>query len=226
MTLQELIIKRSFKLAVMFIECFHDMKPYEKKVAELHTLEEGTLGKDIAVCLENNKLRLVPGFESHDLKHVLLGFEMTPLDEIRMQAFMLGNGNISVPSVLIFIYGFLLLPNKWRQFYNDFKLGFASLPIKKWTIEEYAHLSTERLRQGLLGRRERKVMVTFPKVAAMSAMLVGIFGMIFCLPYLFSDNLKDLVGAGFPFLAGAIIFSAGLVCFTFLHKRMSNTCPA
>ncbi|AFM04125.1 hypothetical protein Fleli_1719 [Bernardetia litoralis DSM 6794] len=32
----------------------------------------------------------------------------------------------------------------------------------------------------------------------------GVFGMLFCLPYLWSANIADLVGAGFPFVAGNI----------------------
>ena len=84
------IIKKSFRLSVWTIEQFHDIAIYEQKTRELQELPDGTLGKDIAACLEKNNLRLVPNYESHDLKHVLLNFKMTPVDEIRMQAFMLG----------------------------------------------------------------------------------------------------------------------------------------
>jgi hypothetical protein len=44
------------------------------KVEELDKLEEGTLGKEIAKCLKENNLNLVPNYESHDLKHSLLNF--------------------------------------------------------------------------------------------------------------------------------------------------------
>lgn len=217
MTLPELLIKRSFKLAVMFIESFHDMGPYEQRVKALHQMEEGSLGKDIAIYLEQNNLRLVPGFESHDLKHVLLGFEMTPVDEIRMQAFMLGNGNISLPSILIFLYGFILLPYKWLQFYKDMKAGYMSLPIKNWTIEGCAHLNTQYLRVQVIGKRQRSAVI--PRLASFAAIVAGIFGMVFCLPFLFSDRLEDLVGAGFPFVGGAILFSAGLISLSLMSRR-------
>lgn len=32
----------------------------------------------------------------------------------------------------------------------------------------------------------------------------GIFGMLFCYPHLWSSNLADLIGAGFPFVGGAV----------------------
>src|ERR1044072_2341793 len=107
------IIKKSFHLSVWTIEQFHDIAVYEQKARKLHELPDGTLGKDIANCLEKNNSRLVPNFESHDLKHVLLDFKMTPIGEIRLQAFMLGNGNHKIASFAIFIFGALLLPDLW-----------------------------------------------------------------------------------------------------------------
>ena len=92
------------------------MELYYQKAANLKKLDEGTLGREIANCLENHELNLVPYYESHDLKHVLLDYQMTPEGEIRLQAFMIGNGNLTLPSFAIFIYGALLLPELWPCF--------------------------------------------------------------------------------------------------------------
>jgi len=220
------IIKNSFHLSVWTIEQFHDIAIYEQKARQLKELPNGTLGKDIANCLEKNNLRLVPNFESHDLKHVLLNFKMTPVDEIRMQAFMLGNGNYSIPSFAIFIFGALLLPDLWTTFYKDYKNGLNSKPIKTWTIEEYAHCQTSTLRQIVFNYSTRQQTVfemkSMIKFGAYTAIILGIFGMIFCLPFLFSSNMADLVGAGFPFVGGAIIASGGLITLSNL-TRQQNT---
>jgi hypothetical protein len=217
------IIKKSFHLSVWTIEQFHDIALYEQKARQLEALPEGTLGNDIAKCLEKNGLRLVPKYESHDLKHVLLDFKMTPVDEIRMQAFMLGNGNYSIPSFAIFIFGALFLPDLWLTFYADFKNGRNSKPISTWTIEDYAHCQTSTLREIVFNYSpsSQKIfdMKSLTKFGAYTAIVLGIFGMLFCLPYLFSSSLADLVGAGFPFLAGAIISSAGLITLSNLVKH-------
>jgi hypothetical protein len=209
------IIKKSFHLSVWTIEQFHDIAIYEQKAKELQTLPDGTLGKEIANCLERNGLRLVPNFESHDLKHVLLDFKMTPVDEIRMQAFMLGNGNYSIPSFAIFIFGALLLPDLWTIFYKDFKNGLNSKPISTWTIEEYAHCRTSTLREIVLNYSKSQEnifeMKSLTQFGAYTAIILGTFGMLFCLPFLFSSSIAELVGAGFPFVGGAIIASAGLI---------------
>ncbi|RXK60531.1 hypothetical protein ESA94_08665 [Lacibacter luteus] len=217
------IIKKSFHLSVWTIEQFYDIAVYEQKARELNELPEGTLGKDIADCLEKNNLHLVPNFESHDLKHVLLDFKMTPVDEIRMQAFMIGNGNYSPASFLIFMFGAVLLPDLWLTFYKDFRNGCKSKPIKSWTIEEYAHCNTSTLREIVLNYSTSKQnqfnMNSLVKAGAYVAIFLGSFGMLFCLPFLFSSNLADLVGAGFPFIGGAVIAGAGLIALSNLAKH-------
>jgi hypothetical protein len=233
-SITETIIRASFHLSVWIIEQFHDMRAYEDKVNEWRELGKGTLGKDVADCLDKYNLRLVPGFESHDLKHMLLDYKMTPVDEIRMQAFMLGNGNISIPSIAIFLYGFMLLPHKWNQFFKDFKLGLCSCSIKTWSMEQFADRQTMDLRKVVLNtKQEIDIMKQLSTIGSYSAIIAGLFGMLYCLPYLFSPVLEDLVGAGFPFVAGAILFASGLISLSMQrnqnaagHNSSYKTCDA
>lgn len=220
MQIPEIIIKASFNLSVWVIEKFHDMKVYEDKVNQLRGLEQGTLGKDIADCLDKHNLRLVPRYESHDLKHVLLDYKMTPIDEIRMQAFMLGNGNVSIPSVAIFIYGFILLPHRWNQFLKDFKLELFSESIKTWTVEQLAGRQTKELREHVINTKQQvDVIRKLATIGSLTAIAGGLLGMMYCLPYLFSPILEDLVGAGFPFVGGAILFASELISLSIQGKQ-------
>lgn len=212
------IIRKSFHLSVWTIEQFYDIAVYEAKNRQLEDLPEGTLGKDIAACLKRNGLRLVPGYESHDLKHVLLGFKMTPVDEIRLQAFMLGNGNHTLPSFAIFIFGALFLPDLWRTFYKDFQDGRQARPVSSWTIEDYAHCNTAALREAVFryapAKKQRITTAGVALAGAYTAITLGTLGMLYCLPFLFSSSMEDLVGAGFPFVGGAMMAGAGLVALS------------
>lgn len=223
-TIPETTIKASFLLSVWIIERFHNMKVYETKVIELRNLEQGSLGKDIADCLDKHNLRLVPRYESHDLKHVLLDYAMTPIDEIRMQAFMLGNGNISIPSIAIFLYGSILLPHKWNQLFRDFKLGLFSKPIKTWTIEQFANKQTKQLREQVINTKKViEVIRQLATIGSFAAIFAGLAGMLYCLPHLFSPILEDLVGAGFPFIGGALLFASGLISLSIQSKQKAPT---
>jgi len=192
-------------------------------------LNKGTLGKEIVKCLKENNLNLVPNYESHDLKHTLLNFKMTPLDEIRMQAFMIGNGNWSIPSLAIFIYGTLLLPSKWNLFKEDYIKGRKAIPIKDWTIEEFANKKVKELREEVFNQREINLNpmrnLTIKEISQYGSFAIiaaGIFGMLFCFSFLWSSNIADLVGAGFPFVAGAILIIGGLINLTLLSSKFES----
>jgi hypothetical protein len=220
------IIKKSFNLSVWTISRFHDMRPYTDKVKKYRSYPVGTIGHDLAKCLDDNKLNLVPNYESHDLKHVLLDFKMTPVDEIRMQAFMLGNGNYTFPCFAILFFGAMLLPDEWSTLYNDFKTGRRSTPISTWVIEDIADFQTQDLRQQVIGSNLEKqpilTLKTITKYGAITAIVAGVFGMIFCLPFLFSSTMADLVGAGFSFIGGAILAVGGLLALSNLARTQNQ----
>ncbi|MBD3584100.1 hypothetical protein [Flavobacterium selenitireducens] len=225
LNLSEKIIKLSFNFSVWFIEQFHDMKPFESKVAELRDLPKDTFGYQIAECLDSHNLKLVPKYESHDLKHVLLGYKMTPFDEIRMQAFMLGNGNHTIPCFAILIFGAILLPRKWKILYSDFEKGRNTKEVSTWTIEKYANQKIENLKLMIQeDLKTEKILSTqsITKFGALASIVAGIFGMLFCLPFLFSSSIEDLVGAGLPFFAGAVLAGSGFLALSNLSKSKVN----
>lgn len=218
------IVKKAFDLTVRTIQRSQNNPDLSGQKTEwLRKLPEGTLGRDIAKCLDENNVKLVPGFESHDLKHVLLGYKMTPVDEIRLQAFMIGNRNYTPASFAILIFGILLLPDEWRVLYRDFKKGRKAPEIRTWTIEEYAGRNTHELRTHIMEhqteRTAKPVLKTLVLYGSISCIAAGISGMLFCLPFLFSSNLADLIGAGFPFVGGAVLTVGGLLALANLSKQ-------
>lgn len=56
-------------------------------------------------------------------------------------------------------------------------------------------------------------------ILCLITMAAGLFGMLFCFPFLWSALLEDLVGAGFPFVGGAVLFGSGLMAFTLNNKK-------
>jgi len=208
------------------------MTPYRQKVASLKGLPTGTVGRELADCLSARQLTLVPGFESHDLKHVVLDYAMEPLGEIRMQAFMLGNGNWTLPSLAIFLFGLLLLPQHWRLFRADFTLGQQCPALATLEIEDCQEQQLLAFRQLIFSRyteikMENKPALTLRLGSLFSycLMLVGTAAMLFCYPFLWSSNIADLIGAGFPFVAGAIFVVGGLINLTLQASLRAKEVP-
>jgi len=55
------------------------------QLSYLQKLPVGTLGRGVADILRDNHLQLIPHYENHDLKHVLLGYAMTPRGRAKTQ---------------------------------------------------------------------------------------------------------------------------------------------
>jgi hypothetical protein len=227
-SLPERVIHNAFFFSIWVIARLHDMTPYHQKVADLRLLPAGSVGKELADYLLQRNLALVPGFESHDLKHLVLNYELEPLGEIRMQAFMLGNGNWTLPSMAIFLFGLLLLPRHLLLFWQDFRAGRECPAIAALTIEECEHYQLPELRKLIFNQYTKTALAIKPGFHAPAGgwgsyglVGVGAAAMLFCYPFLWSANVADLVGAGFPFVAGAIFVVGGFVNLT-LRANLSQ----
>ncbi len=111
----------------------------EVTLDELSLLPEGTIGNDVFKMLNSHNLKIIPKFEEHDMKHIILGYSMSSIDEVRMQAYLFGNGNYSI-SCILFLASGILFPEHWNTFYQDYKKGknaisISSLVLKKCQTE-------------------------------------------------------------------------------------------
>ena len=63
------------------------------------------------------------------------------------------------------------------------------------------------------------------RIIASVSLAAGLFGMLFCFPFLWSGRMEDLVGAGFPFVGGAVLFASGLVALALTVGKESPGAP-
>jgi hypothetical protein len=112
----------------------------------LQGLPVGTVGRAVADLLAAHRLQLIPGYENHDLKHVLLGYAMTPDDELKLKAFMLGNGDWSLASLVLSLLA-VLTPEQWPAMWQHYQRGRQSPSIVHWQLRDYALQDLARLRQ-------------------------------------------------------------------------------
>jgi hypothetical protein len=133
-------------LIVWTLQTFKDMKPYVEKQQELKALPLGTAGRAIADLLEEHNMRFIPGFENHDLKHLVLGYGMNTKDELRMQAYLLGNGNRTLPCILFLTLG-VLTPSIWKELHEEYKKGKAGKSILELSLNDCAERNLNELRR-------------------------------------------------------------------------------
>jgi hypothetical protein len=98
--------------------------PYSLK--SLQHLPEGSVGKELYTFFFNNDLELMPYYEKHDIKHVVLGYPPTEEGEVSLQCFMLANGHYTLPTVFSVIVGLAIMPEKWGAFRKAWIRGYRT----------------------------------------------------------------------------------------------------
>ena len=120
-------------------------KEAEAYMHELRKLPVGTVGRDVADMLDDRDLLLIPKFEDHDVKHLLLDYGMSPIDEIRMQCYLLGNGNRSLVC-LVFVATAALFPEYWSLFHADFHKGKHAPSVLQVRLSEVKSEPTKNVK--------------------------------------------------------------------------------
>jgi ubiquinone biosynthesis protein Coq4 len=126
---------------------------------QLKTFPDGTLAKDLAAFLDQNKFDLLPYLETHDIYHVLLQYEPNIVDEARMYFFMLGNGKYSFEVINTVIVSWILLPDYWSDLIQHYNRGHNARSIAKWDFRYLLHEDTTYLRDIIFNQTEPKFYV-------------------------------------------------------------------
>lgn len=121
-------------------------KSCRKKMEYLRSLPAGTVGHDLVQMLDSKGLKLIPGFTKHDLNHLILGYDMTPEEELCMQAYLIGNGHWQL-QCFIFLSSAVLLPGLWSTLWCHYTLGKQSKSLSPLHLDDCLLKSTDQVRQ-------------------------------------------------------------------------------
>jgi len=127
-----------------------------QQLEHLRSLPEHTVGHDLAKMLDSRGLKLIPGFVKHDLNHLILGYDMTPEEELCMQAYLIGNGHWQLQCFL-FLSSAVLLPGLWSTLCAHYKLGRQNELLSSLRLEECLDRKTEQVRRQYALPRTRMV---------------------------------------------------------------------
>lgn len=114
-------------------------------------MPDGSLGKQLILMLDKNKLQLLPYYAKHDLKHILLDYDTTDKGEVCLQCFMLGNRHVSFPVITTILFGLLTMPEHWTDFVKAMKRGRCSMQIEKYNWLEILTEPLDQLKHKING---------------------------------------------------------------------------
>jgi ubiquinone biosynthesis protein Coq4 len=140
------IFPKVLAFGVFFMKLFGDKHYCKQLKISLLQYPPGTVGHEMLCFFERYGFDFVPYYEKHDLKHVLLGYDATAPDEMRMQAFMFGNAGFR-PFIKLFTIIFLIwTPDVWRELPYHFLIGRFTKPIGGLRVEDLAHRDLQEVR--------------------------------------------------------------------------------
>lgn len=102
---------------------------------DLEAFPPGSLGQRLGRFLIINDLHLMPGFENHDIFHILLGYGLSAPEEVELQWCLLGNGKRSAYALVAAVVGAAFFPECWGLLQRAFRRGKALRPFHHWYYE-------------------------------------------------------------------------------------------
>ena len=105
------------------------------------------------------KAEVLPYLETHDVYHVLLGYQPTIVEEARLYFFLLGNGKYSFEVVNTVLVSLSLLPDYWGDLFQHYRRGKACRRMGHWDFRYLMHENTDVLRGIIFNHSEAKFYV-------------------------------------------------------------------
>lgn len=131
-------------LVIKPLQVLYGKKYLRERFLEMDNCEDGTVGKDYVDLLVRQGVDFIPVFKEHDLKHLVLGYGMSSVDELRMQAYLFGNGNRSVFCIL-FLASAILLPGSWSVLHAEYQKGKLAPSVLQLKLADCIGLQTRDL---------------------------------------------------------------------------------
>ncbi|MFC4262415.1 hypothetical protein ACFOWM_05985 [Ferruginibacter yonginensis] len=140
-----LLVFLTHHLALPFLKIVRKPKPFPYSMQQLSAMPQGSLGFALQQFLVQRNLQLLPYYAKHDIKHILLQYDTTDEGEVCLQTFMLGNGHVSFPVIATVLYGFITMPEYWRQFRIAYRSGKQASDLSTWDWFAIVPQPTEHL---------------------------------------------------------------------------------
>lgn len=112
-----ILVMLTHTIALPILKIVRRKKKFPYSMEQLSALPFETVGNELWQILNAHNLRLLPYYERHDIKHVVLNYPFTDEGEVSLQFFMLANGRVSFPVLATVIYGLVTMP----EYYSSFK---------------------------------------------------------------------------------------------------------
>ena len=117
---------------------------------DLAKMPSDSLGHGLYAYLNKANLSFKPNLIRHDIKHILLNYEMKMPDELKIHAFLIGNKNYNFMGIIYLMVCVVIVPEILPSLRKEYQRGKNAVCLKQVNLLQYVAMNTETVRQSLL----------------------------------------------------------------------------
>jgi hypothetical protein len=139
------------KIAQAVTTCFPKQKP-DVSMDDLITYPKDSMGFHLGCFLFNNSCEADPQPAKEDIYRLLIAREVSNTEEVAMNFYLFGNGDISLRTIFIMASGMVFYPHRIMYFYSRYKEGKQALRFYDLDHWRMLHLPLKRVKDTFLIR--------------------------------------------------------------------------
>lgn len=128
---KRLLVFLAHRVALPYFKLIRKDNHFPYTVSQLAAYANGTVGRELYLFFLHHNLAMLPHYEKHDIKHVVLGYPPTEEGEVSLQCFMLANGRITLPVLFSVAIGLIIMPERWSVFRGAWIKGRQTPSLKR-----------------------------------------------------------------------------------------------
>lgn len=119
----KLLVFLAHKVGLPYFKLVRKKPVFPYSANDLANMPSQSVGYQMHQFFQQNALELLPYYEKHDIKHVVLDYLPTEEGEVCLQTFMLANGRRTIPVMIAVVFGWITMPEYWSSFSKAWKRG-------------------------------------------------------------------------------------------------------
>lgn len=110
-------------------------------------LPKNSLGYHYYTCISEHKIDYKPNLVKHDMKHIILGYDMSIQNELNIVAFLIGNNSYNKFGVIYLLVCLLIVPEHSIKLIKHYKRGKTAKCLKNYQIELFVEADIKKTRK-------------------------------------------------------------------------------
>lgn len=124
-------------------------RDWNYKLSDFKLMPPNSLGRRYYEYMSLNKISYKPNLIRHDIKHILLSYEMKMPDEMRLHTYLMGNRSFNFLGTIYLAVCLILVPEQLAVIKSDYRKGKLSKRLKGIDLRPYLMLDLNYCRRQL-----------------------------------------------------------------------------